>query len=345
MRASVKSKKVKILIISLMIILSTSLIYSLISSNHEILFKSYQSTQSSKLFVLGDVDHVLNGNLSSYMYFKQNTSGIVVALGAGAFGSMERTGEMLIFDGRAYVKPSDPSTNYKMETSTEVLTPFCFGLEEGNNPSAIYFFENEDNETYTLSELYQMIAKNHDRTLAVLGVVEFNEIHHTAVKLAPIYNESIIAPENIKKYFHDQKLVNDRVGIIVGVINDPNKESKMGYDSKVESKMFYINPAEKASSTLLSHTHILITADRSIESNQYRSADDVIRYAGMLEIVEMSHLLMQSTLKKAIFMIYDVNSVVEIARDMSPECFVQSVARAVSMSNWSFIHFQKKFFF
>ena len=308
-----KANKTGIVAISLVVALSIALIYSFAITSHEILSRSYQSNQTSHLFVLGDVLPVLNGDLDYRRYLVQDTSSVAFALGAGALGSVDRTGELLVFDGKAYIKSCDPKANYMMEISTEILTPFCFGLEKGSRPSAIYTLEGRDERGYALNSIYEKLSEEHGRIFAVVGVAEFAEIQRSAIKLAPIYGESIVAQANREKYFHDLPPIKDVVSIFFGTVSNPNKAAAPGYDLGMEERIFYTNPAEKGASTLQSHTHILITARKSLEGKLDDSDDEISRFAKSLSVIDINHLLTQSTVRKATIMIYDIRAMIGVA--------------------------------
>lgn len=303
--------------LALVVAVAAPLMLGLLS--HQDLSKSYSSERSSTLFALGDVKHVLNGALTRRMYFDQEVSRVVVALGAGALGSIDRTGELLIFDGKAYVKPSDAGTNYEMETSTRIMTPFCLGLEEGVEPTAIYSFESAEQEGRSLDLIYHMLSKDHGRLFAVFGIAEFREIHRSAIKIAPVYNESIIDSRNAGRYFHSLQPLTERVGIFFGLVNNHAKEPTASYDLAVEERMFYVNPADKGSSELRSHTHILIGTSESTQFKLLATQEDLLRSSRGLSVVDVYHLLTQSALEKGVIIVYDVNSVVSTVKTDSSE--------------------------
>ena len=311
MRRPARSRQIHVLLVVAAIVLSVATYGFLAPLSSNVLSKTYQASEFSRLFILGEVSHVLNGDLNPKMFFEQDTSDIAFALGAGGVGSIDRTGEMLIFDGKAYIKPSDP-TNYSMVTSSKVLTPFCFGLEGNVEPSAIYVLSSRENTGFMLSSIYERLSDKRGRMFAILGLAEFNEIDCTAIKLAPIYNESIIAPENRERYFHNLEPVSHRVGIFFGVVNNPNKTKGFTYDTSVEAKMFYTNPAEKGSSELRSHAHVLITSQTILQSPNVVTGQDLIRLARTIPIVDLGHLLTQSILKKATLLVYDIDRIVEV---------------------------------
>jgi len=314
MGLNISSNRVRILTISLLVILALAATYSLVGS-HEPLKRNHQSTESSRLFVIGDVTSVLEGRLTSKRYFDQDTTSIMFAGGAGTLNSIISTGEMLVVDGKAYVKSCNQASGYKTESSTKILTPFSYGLEKrSSKPSAIYHLETRDYKGYSIDSVYQMLSKEHGRMFAVGAVAEFREIHRSAIKLAPMYNESITAPKNREKYFHNLTPINDTVCVFFGVINNPGKPPSTGYDAGVEEKIFYINPAEKGGSALQSHTHVLITSNSSLNFRLQDSEDDLWKFVKTLSVVDVNHLLTQSTLRKATIMVYEIKTTAAIAK-------------------------------
>lgn len=309
-----RSRKPLLVAISLVLIFSTTVVL-VTSPSRQGLQRIYNSDRLSELFILGEVEPILNGHLLDKDYFDQKTSDVSLALGAGALESINRTGDLMIVNGKAYVKPSDPSVNYTMEISTEVLTPFCLGFENVQ-PSSTYIVNNSP-KSLNISELYHLLSRDRGRLFAVFGIAQFDEIDLSAMKLAPIYNESVIAQTNANKYFHSLKPINDRVGVFFGVVNNPQVNPSVGYDPTIESKMFYVNPADKSVSELRSHTHVLVTANQSLELETNYSQDDTLRLVGTLSVVDVSHLLTQSKLRNGIIVVYSVGSAVNVGNSAS----------------------------
>ncbi len=299
--------------VSLAIAVSFASIFITTQFNAETFSRKYISDKSSKFFVVGDVRHVLRGDLTQSLYSNESTSNIVMAIGAGAFGSVDRTGEMLVFDGKAYVKSADRATNYGMEVSNRVMTPFSVGLVMGVSPTAIYVVESNGKKEYTVDLLYQTLSQKHGRLFAVFGIGQFEEIDPSAIKLAPIYGESLLDPANRDKYFHSLSPIISRVGVFFGVVNNPSKEPPAGYDMNVEERVFYVNPTDRGSLGLQSHTHVLITANQTIRYEPNYSGDAILGMARSLTVVDVYHLLTQSVLKKAIVVVYDLGAAVSLS--------------------------------
>ena len=299
-----KQKWFCVLLVCLVIVVSVgSVVVTELNAGPVIL--QFSSDQSSRFFVVGDVRQVLIGNLTASSYSNVSTSNIMMAIGAGAFGSITRTGEMLIFDGKAFVKSSDPATNYSMEVSNAVMTPFCVGLMTGASPTAVYVLES--NAGYSVDALYRTLSQKYGRLFAVFGVGQFGEIDPSAIKLAPIYHESLLDPSNKAKYYHNLSPILDRVGVFFGVVNNPNKPPA-GYDVAVEQNIFYVNPTDQGSLTIQSHTHILVTTNESISYPSEYSGDTALSMARTLQVVGVYHLLTQSVLRKAIIAVYALNT-------------------------------------
>ncbi len=317
MIAAAKSKRTYILVAALTLVLCTTVLVLSPIDQRE-LSRTYSSDQFSTLFLLGEVQHVLAGDLGSAMYLDEDVSHVALALGAGALGSIDRTGELLVMAGKAYIKPSDPTTNYKLETSSRIMTPFCFGVEEGAKPAAMYVLENKEKEGYRISRLYDALSRDQERLFAVFGVVQFREIQLTAIKLAPIYGETITAPENAQKYFHTLAPIKDRVAIFVGVVNNPNRDPQTTYNATMENRIFYVNPADEATSELRSHTHVLITSSSTYAPSHLDSDEELLGLAQTFPIVDVGHLLTQSTLQRAAIVVYSIDRIINIARIDTP---------------------------
>jgi hypothetical protein len=268
---------------------------------------------------VGDVRDVLNGDLTASSYFNQSTSNVFAAFGAGAFGSVTRTGEMLVLDGKAYVKSSDRATNYAMEVSNKVMTPFSVGVATGVTPTAIYVLDSNGEKKYTVDLIYQTISQKHGRLFAVFGIGQFTKIDLSAIKMAPLYGDSLLDPANKDKYFHSLTPIIARVGIFFGVVNNPSKEPPVGYDTNLEDRIFYVNPNDRGSQALQSHTHILITVNQTIDYGATYSAGTILSLARSLPIVDVYHLLTQSLMKKAIVAVYDLSSAVSLSKGSNIE--------------------------
>lgn len=324
MRVTSKRTRLCILLVGLIVIVSLGSILVSTRLSAEPVSLKFSSDKSSKCFVVGDVRQVLIGNLTASSYFNVNTTDIMMAIGAGAFGSITRTGEMLIFDGNAFVKSSDPDTNYTMEVSNTVRTPFSVGLMTGASPTAVYALAS--NAGYTIDTLYQTLSKQHGRLFAVFGVGQFGEIDLSAIKLAPIYHESLLDPANKAKYYHTLSPIVDRVGVFFGVVNNPNKQAPAGYDTDVEQNIFYVNPADQGSLTIQSHTHILVTLNETVTYPSEYSGDTLLSMARRLQVVDVYHLLTQSVLRKAIIAVYDLTAVASLSTASSAEIAILSLA-------------------
>jgi hypothetical protein len=313
MIAAAKSKRTYILVAALALGLCTTVLVLSPIGQRE-LSRTYSSDQSSTLFLLGEVQHVLAGDLTSAMYFDEDVSHVAFALGAGALGSIDRTGELIVIAGKAYIKPSDSTTNYRLEASSRIMTPFCFGVEEGVKPTAMYVLENKDKEEYRISQLYNVLSSDHGRLFAVFGVAQFREIELTAIKLAPIYGELITDPENTRKYFHTLAPIKDRVAIFFGVVNNLNGEAQMTYNATMENRVFYVNPAEEATSELRSHTHVLITSASTYTPSHLDSDEELLGLVQTFSIIDAGHLLTQSTLQRAVIIVYSIDRMINTAR-------------------------------
>lgn len=300
-----RKKKIILSSIILLFILSSAIFAYTYLKTDPISLK-YASSQSSKFVVVGDVRDVLKGDLIQSMYMNQSTPNVIMGLGAGAFKSVNRTGEMMIFDGKAYVKATDKATNYRMEVSNRLLTPFSVELLRGNNPSSVYVMNAEEKNPYTVDMLYQTLSQKHGRLFAVFGIGLFQEIDPSAIKLAPIYGDSLLDPANKDKYYHNLSPINGRVGIFFGFVNNPSKTAPVGYDESLEEKMFYVNPADRGNLALQSHTHILITTNETLQYGQDYSQNSILSIANSLAILTVNHLLTQSVLKKAVVIVYEL---------------------------------------
>jgi hypothetical protein len=308
-----------VVFVSLAIVVSFASILVSTRFDTEPFSRKYFLDQSSKFFVVGDVRRVLNGDLTASSYFNQSTSNVFAAFGAGAFGSVTRTGEMLVLDGKAYVKSSDRATNYGMGVSNEVMTPFSVGMARGVTPAAVYVLDSNGEKKYTVDLIYQTLSEKHGRLFAVFGIGQFTEIGLSAIKMAPLYGDSLLDPANKAKYFHNLSPIISRVGIFFGVVNNPSKEPPVGYDTNIEDRIFYVNPNDRGSQAIQSHTHILITANQTIDYGTTYSAGTILSMARSLPIVDVYHLLTQSLMKKAIVAVYDLSSAVSLSKGSNIE--------------------------
>jgi hypothetical protein len=218
------------------------------------------------------------------------------------------------------------------------LTPFCFGLEDSIEPTAIYEFEM-NREPCNLSLLYDMLSRKHGRLFAVLGLGLFDRIHGSAVKLAPVFNESIVDPKNLDKYFHNLEPSYNRVGIFIGVINNPTKQLPLGYDTAFEGRVFYVNPADKGDTGLRTHTHILVTSSVSIPPGTGASYGDVLRIARNVQVVDVYHLLTQSTLKKAVVVVFEISRTTAMSKAASSSTLTKNIHLSVGplISDWAYM--------
>jgi len=265
---------------------------------------------NSGVYVVGDIKNVLAGNLTEKDYVRKNLSDVMLSLGAGAVNGSNRTGEVFVVDGVAYLKPSDTSTAYALEFFNGSLeTPFAFGLEKGELPYFIAYVFSYNNSGTTLDEVYERMSQYISRTFLVYGVGEFSEMQTTALKKPPLYGEPISSPENTNEYFHPVGNRSNIVGIFFGAVNNDVKPAEFNYDLSLEDRIFYRNYADKSCAVVRSHTHVLVTNATTFDEMDFVSLGQLINTTRYFRVEDVGHLLTQSRVKVAVIGFYRISNV------------------------------------
>lgn len=189
-----------------------------------------------RLFVLGNLDAVIAGNVCEQMLECANMSSYAYALGGGAkvVGGDVRVGEMLVFDHKGYIYTPEEAWNEQ----EQLATPFLMGIDAKPKTSI------EVGEYASLDQLYQTLLKRWKSGFAIVGECHFKMLATTYLKCSPIYHEDVL--ENQAKYWGREEYANCFAHLFAVALPHLDKH------------IFYDNPNEKSKRVCHSHTHVLI---------------------------------------------------------------------------------------
>lgn len=263
-------------------------------------------TTQPKVYLVGDVNKILTGTVKPADMVDMNPANILFSLGAGSFDNEKGIKEMMAFNGTTYLKGQKAENNYALEQSKSVLnSPFTFGIKKGAMPHKVLYYESTT--PMALEDIYVNLMKGYDHAFAIFGIALFDQADTTALKTPPIYGEPITTPATSAKYFLPTGHMKDQTGFFFGLVVDPNKEvSGNKYDKGKEQKMFYISFAQKGPLKLQSHTHMLLPA-KKVDIPKLTDSGAAIQWASNQEIGDIQHLLTSSKVRKALFLLYDVD--------------------------------------
>jgi hypothetical protein len=267
-------------------------------------------TTEPKIYLVGDVQKVLSGTVTAGDMVTMDPTNILFSLGAGSFDGEKGVKEMMVFNGTVYLKGQKSENNYALEKSKAVLnSPFTFGIKKGAMPHKVIYYESAT--PMALEDIYVDLMTGFDHAFAIFGIALFDQAQTTALKTPPIYNEPISTPENSAKYFLPVGQMKDQTGFFFGLVVDPNKEVAGGrYDKGKEQKMFYVSFAQKGPLKLQSHTHILLPA-KKVNIPKLTDPVAAIQWVGSQQIRDIEHLVTSSKVRKALFLLYDVQGYVD----------------------------------
>ncbi len=270
-------------------------------------------TTQPKIYLVGDVQKILNGTVTAGDMVTMDPANILFTLGAGSFDGEKGVKEMMTFNGTVYLKGQKPENNYALEKSKTVLnSPFTFGIKKGAMPQKVLYYESAT--PTALEDIYADLMTGYAHAFAIFGIALFDQADTTALKTPPIYNEPISTPENSAKYFLPVGHMKDQTGFFFGLVVDPNKEVAGGtYDKGKEQKMFYISFAQQGPLKLQSHTHMLLPA-KKVNIPKLADPAAVIQWVGNQQIKDIQHLVTSSKVKKALFLLYDVQGYVDYTK-------------------------------
>lgn len=234
----------------------------------------------SKLIIIGDVRHVLEGNVEAKSLHETIHCKFRYALGGATFFSEKELGESLIYQDLGYVSYVDENDRLKMVNNfTNFKAAFLMGLDETAMPHVKIFVQNQDRKTF--DQLYAQILEKFPNGFAIAGKGIFLTIDSAYLKKPPIYHENI--NKNKDEYWQKEQLTHTSCAIFGVVL-----KKDCGYPGL--DRAFYSNPNEKEEYPFLSHTHIGVFSEK-VKFNKESQGIDSVRHFFNTSIIEQGRFL------------------------------------------------------
>lgn len=290
------------------------------------------SEGDSKLNVVGDISKVLNATLGEEDIYSRKFSNTEYSIGLGGLGEkmkdfLEIMGEMITIGGTMVWLPTDghntpdfliPATDTGMVT---IHTGFNVALD--GNFNDVLFAESQHDEGFTMDELYASLftlarerEPNFKGIISVTIQADIEEFYRSGIKIAPINkftpknHEMIMHPDNIKSWMNigTEPMFKGETMISFGVGVDLTTDLS-GFDEEVLGSLFYMHPANTVNKQMLLHNHAVVFKHVPLEKKG--DLDGGIKSIVQNgEFRDMSHLLDNSKMKRALLGVSYISSIV-----------------------------------
>jgi hypothetical protein len=252
--------------------------------------------------VLGQVMTVLNGECTGTMVRKVPEHSFLYALGGGAVEpDASKQGEGLIVNGRLFIKSLDASCDYCTRSSNDSRneggwSPFIAGVDFPAKPVARCRLTGTSE---SVEQIYTELVPRHGKLLGIAGVGRFGTIETSAIRKAPSYGEPILGPKR-SEYFHPKAVLTNQDAIFFGMV------LRSAADETSATRMvFYVNPDDKSSAGVQSHTHFATLSSRDgVDPSKPETA------LGKVEAV--AHLLTQSRMLEGEIVVYRLDDLTSV---------------------------------
>jgi len=260
--------------------------------------------KSATLNILGDVNFVLDGKVSSSNLHSCPLPSFLFALGAGTFTDERFLGETFICNGCAHVCFIDETGKLKTGMNPRpVKTPFLMGITQEMHPNILLHAAFK--EPKKLETIYSNLVDEYPLGFACLIDGLFSSLASTYLKKPPIYGEKINEHED-KYWAHTEHLADQRA-VLFGVVI--TAEGKKKFTPNKVTKAFYQNPKEKSSASFMSHTHGgFINEPLKIPAELNSFFSQVSSY----QIEGVRHILTQSICKEGVIAVYKIEELTTI---------------------------------
>ncbi|MDA8096496.1 MAG: M15 family metallopeptidase [Clostridia bacterium] len=161
-----RGKTVVKMLLPLVLAVLLALLYPALGDSTREFRKSASFKENANAFLIG--------TSSAQATRQHSVQDMLVAFGSGALHITDPVGKLFVVNGRAYVRPA----NYAGElqsTGSFVNSAYLLGLEQGNQPVAVYKLSTGD--PVPLSELYEALRASYSGKFAVLGVGSFDDVY------------------------------------------------------------------------------------------------------------------------------------------------------------------------
>ena len=243
------------------------------SRNHG--FKFWPKRQVSRIgtvSIIGDVNDVLNGRVTSLTERINWPAQDIVGFGAGSIGPMSGMGETMMVNGYAFVRQTDNSTKNYFQTiyGPSYRSPFAMFVPRGLKADGVASFSpRRPGDTISFTELYtEMYQSTNGSPFCFYGLTQFGQMEAIAISKAPIYSEPLFGDLANGYYTQPAFRIPDAYGFTFGcaanfsTIADPNLRRKL-------NRALYVNPLDAGSGSALQvHSHVLTGKDCVNNINQ-----------------------------------------------------------------------------
>lgn len=257
------------------------------------------NTKQSTLSIIGDIRTILEGKVSSNSLIGCDLHQVAFALGGGTCSQIEALGETLIANHKAYVSHSDLSGNlFTHSKKNNLKGQFLLAIKKEELPSHLLTIEKSLSFEQFLGNCFELSPL----AFAIVGYFEFTPFSGTQVIKAPIYGENLLThPE----YFSGEEVFSKTQGIAFGV-GISEKGQKL-FPKKILDTAFYQNPQDTTHPPFLAHTHIGLTHKTPVETP--KAIKDFFTQLDSLSIHKVYHLLNQSVISHASFVLYSIKNI------------------------------------
>jgi hypothetical protein len=253
------------------------------------------------LKISGNVLYVIKGNVDPSTLQPIRSEDFRFALGSGSPHNPKLLGEAIVIERRPYLSWVE---NGKLITREEPSfeSPFLMGIDDKQILGAL--IHSEPTPARTLADLYLELSQRYPLGFALLGRAQFEKLHTTYLKKAPISHENINTHH--KEYWAPLKKEDNCNGCIFSVVLPP--EAKLKFPKEILERGFYKNPAETVDSPFESHTHVALL-DAPPEKWPH-NMNEFYKSLQMLDPKGVFHCLTESLLSGATFAIFPLKEIV-----------------------------------
>lgn len=247
----------------------------------------------------GDVRDVIAGAVPGEADAWHDARRYRIGFGAGSPRDIESLGEFMALGGTAYAKSTDSGAPDYYETihGRRFVTTASIFVPRNARPNIQVTHLGRRDVPMSLERLYEIIYEAAGyRAFVVAGMVEFDRAETLAVSRPPIFGEPLF--EHRERYYAFGPETREGVfAVVMGCAarfadeTDPERHAQL-------ERILYNNPYDTAEG-LVSHAHALILREEPEDWRRVAPGD----------VLDVDHLLSQSTLRSAWLDVYLIDGV------------------------------------
>ena len=278
--------------------------------------------------IIGSLERVNQGAVSPWDLTTVDMNGTIGGLGAGTIGPYRAIGEMLSFAGRTFIRSTDPKTGVKVVEVTEPFaSPFALLVAAPKTPYARIMATElkfpfilktngkEDNafprayrltgkeEPVLLHAILEKLAVEVRSPIAVLGWVEAPSVEGTALKKAPINDESLTGSE--KDAYLDTIKATDEHLVFFAIVSPVLPISTVSNDYLAKT-IFDYNPEQGQPAAALIHVHGALVNEAA--PGLFATAPLVLSGLSKVTVKDICHVYGTSTVRQGFFLVYRLDA-------------------------------------